>query len=222
MISCFIPPVTAALFIGYFFVATASRAEVPCDFKGIAVGSRMAPAEVMAALGVTKYTMNPPRPSFDETWPLIQKYGGIPAMELEEWKLGPYCDENSCRLPYGVTVGNNNIPVNIFFSFHDGQITEIEVSFNHVFWDDMLPIWDQKYGADWNVDLDEMPITDVETKKMTMLERISLDHITKGVNRTTSDRCQISATNLDIVFQHHDPMGPYHSVFVITLVSKNF
>jgi hypothetical protein len=52
------------------------------------------------------------------------------------------------------------------FSFHEGTITEIEASFNHVFWDDMLPIWDQKYGAG-NVDRAEMPITDLETKKIT-------------------------------------------------------
>jgi hypothetical protein len=212
----------AALFIGTFFFATPSRAEAPCDFKGIAIGNRMAPAEIMATLGATKYKTNPPRLSFDETWPLVEKYGALPAAELQEWKIGPYCDETSCRIPYGVTVGNNNIPVNVFISFHEGLITEIEVSFNHVFWDDMLPIWDQKYGADWSIDRVEMPITNVETEKNTMLERISMDHITKGVNRTTNDRCQIWATNLDIVFQHHDPMGPYHSLFVIKLVSKNF
>ena len=214
---------TAIVFIGFFCcVATPSRAETPCDFKGIAVGSRMAPTEIMAALGVNKYKMSPPQPSFDETWPLMEKYGAIPAMELQEWKIGPYCDEHSCRIPYGVTVGNANIPVKVFFSFHEGMITEIEVSFSHAFWDDMLPIWDEKYGADWNVDLSEIFITNLETKKNTTLERISLHHITKGVSRITNDRCQISATNLDIVFQHHDPIGPYHSVFVITLISKNF
>jgi hypothetical protein len=67
-----------------------------------------------------------------------------------------------------------------------------------------------------------MPITDNETKKTTILERVSLDHITNGTNRRTKDRCQIWATNLDIVFQHHDAYGPYHSVFVIKLISKNF
>jgi hypothetical protein len=160
-----VSPAISAVFMGAFFVATVSHAETPCDFKGIAVGNRMAPAEIMAALGVTKYKINPQRPSFDVTWPLEKKYGIIPADELEDWKLGPYCDENYCRVPYGVTVGDNNIPVNVFVAFRGSVITAIDVSFSHVFWDDMLPIWDQKYGADWSIDRDEMPITDLETKK---------------------------------------------------------
>ena len=143
-------------------------------------------------------------------------------MELEEWKLGPYCDENSCRVPFGVTVGNNNIPVNVFVSFNEGLITEIEVSFSHAFWEDMLPIWDQKYGADWKVDRNVTPVTDFKTKKTTTLETISLDHITKGVNGITNDRCQIFAQSVDLGLQHHDPIGPYHSLFVIKLISKNF
>jgi hypothetical protein len=51
----------AALLISAFLFASSSRAETPCDFKGISVGDRMTPAEVMAALGVTKYKTNPPR-----------------------------------------------------------------------------------------------------------------------------------------------------------------
>ena len=41
-----------------------------------------------------------------------------------------------------------------------------------------------------------------ETKKTTLLERISLNHITNGTNGSTKARCQIWATNLDIVFEH--------------------
>lgn len=211
-----------ALLVGALLFASSSRAETPCDFKGISVGNKMAPAEIMAALGVAKYKMNPARPSFDETLALAQKYGTIPAAELEEWGIGPYCDETSCRVPYGVAVGNNNTPVNVFISFRSAMITEIEVSFSETYWDEMLPILDQKYGAKWNVNRVEMPIVDYETKKTTMREIISLNHITNGTNRGTNDRCQISATNLDLVFEHHDAYGPYHSVFVIKLVSKNF
>jgi hypothetical protein len=119
-------------------------------------------------------------------------------------------------------VGNDNAPVSVFLSFHDGRITEIDVSFSQAYWDEILPILDQKYGADWDVDRFDVPVTDFETKKSTMLQRILLKHITSGTNRDTNDRYQISATNLDIVFQHHDAYGPYHSLFVIKLVSKNF
>jgi hypothetical protein len=86
----------------------------------------------------------------------------------------------------------------------------------------MLPILDQKYGADWNVERSDMLITNYETKQSRMLERISLSHVANGINQSTKDHCQISATNLDIVFEHQDAFGPYNSVFVIKLISKNF
>jgi hypothetical protein len=57
--------------------------------------------------------------------------------------------------PLWVGVGNNNgIPVDVFIAFHQGLITEIDVSFSETYWDEMLPILDQKYGADWKVDRD--------------------------------------------------------------------
>ena len=130
----------AALLVSNLLFASPSHAETPCDFKGISVGNKMIPAEIMAALGVTKYKTNPARPSFEETLPIEQKYGIVPAAELEEWNIGPYCDETSCHVPYGVTVGDNNTPVNVFVSFHEGLITEIGVSFSESYWDEMLPI----------------------------------------------------------------------------------
>ena len=117
---------------------------------------------------------------------------------------------------------NNNTPVNVLISFHESLITEIDVSFSATNWNEMLPILDQKYGADWKVDREYGPITNFETNKTTVREIISMNHITNGVNRRTNDRCQISATNIDMVFEHHDEYGPYHSVFVIKLISKNF
>jgi len=86
----------------------------------------------------------------------------------------------------------------------------------------MLPILDQKYGADWKVEREDTVITDYETKQSKVLQLISLNHITNGKNRATNDRCQIWAQNLDLVFEHKDAYGPYHSVVVIKLVSKNF
>jgi len=212
----------AALLVGTLLFTSPSHAETPCDFKGISVGNKMIPAEIMSALGVTKYKTNPTRLSFDEMLRAAQKYSMIPAAELEEWNIGPYCDETSCRIPYGVTVGNDKTPVNVFVSFNEGLVTEIDVSFSATFWNEMLPILDQKYGANWNVDRADMPVTNHETKKTTPLERVSLHHITNGTNQSTKDRCQIWATSLDWLFEHHDAYGPYHSVFVIELISKNF
>jgi hypothetical protein len=194
-----------ALLVGALFFASPSRAQTPCDFKGISVGTKMDPAEIMAGLGITKYKMNPAQSSFGDL-ALQRKYGIIPAAELEEWDVGPYCNETSCRVPYGVTVGNSNTPVNVFVSFHDRLIKEIEVSFNEMYWDQMLPILDQKYGADWKVDRSYTAITDYETKKNHVAELISLTHISNGMNQSTKD----------------DAYGPYHSLVVIKLISKNF
>ena len=181
-----------ALLVSTFFFTNTSHAETPCDFKGISVGDKTTSAEIMAALGVTKYKMNPKFPSWEESQPVIEKYGLAGSSELAEWDIGPYCDDASCRIPYGVNVGNNNTPVNVFVSLSQSQITEIDVSFNAIYWDEILPILDKKYGHYWKVEHDpNVVITDIETKKSTMLERITLTHKRGGKNPKTHDTRQI-------------------------------
>ena len=121
----------AAVLVGALFFASPSHAEPPCDFKGISVGTRMTPDQIMTALGVSTYKMNPVRSSFEERLLLSRKYGIIPAVNA---------------------VGNNNTPVSVFVAFHEGLITEINVSFGITYWNEILPILDQKYGPDWRVD----------------------------------------------------------------------
>ncbi len=118
----------------------------------------------------------------------------------------------------------NSIPVSVYVGFYNGQVTEIDVSFPEVYWDDVHPILDQKYGADWKVDRDDMFLISAEKTKDTSVEqRITLNHISNGVNQNTKDRCQIWATNFDRVFTHPFlGLGPFHSEFVIKLISKNF
>jgi hypothetical protein len=199
-----------------------ARAETPCDFKGISVGNKMSREEIMKALGVTKYKTNPVRPPFEEGLPLMKKYGLIAAAEIQNQNIGPYCNDTSCRVPFGVSVGNDPTPVSVFVSFDAGQITEIDVSFSETFFDEILPILNQKYGDDWKVERDDMLISNYETGKGLIRERITMNHVSNGTNQSTKDHCQISASNLDLVFEHHDAYGPYHSVVVIKLVSKNF
>jgi hypothetical protein len=209
-----------ALFIGSFLFISPSLAETPCDFKGVSVGSRMSPAEIMSALGVSQYKTNPGK-HYDMD--LVEKYGLIPAAEIEERNIGPFCDDKSCVVPYGIRVGNGNgIPVKAFVSFHDGQIIEIVVKFGEMFWDQVLPILDQKYGGNWNVKREDTVVTNYETKKSQMVQGIYLEHGTNGTNPSTKDHCKIWANNLDLVFEHHDAFGPYHSEVVIQLISKNF
>lgn len=214
----------AILLVSAFSFAASSHAETPCNFKGVSVGDKMTPAEVMAAFGVAKYKISPTFPSWEEREPRIQKYSSMVAAELDDWDIGPYCEDDYCRIPGGVGVGNNDhIPVSVFVHFPKGQVTAIDVAFSETYWNEILPILDDKYGSRWDVERDpDMVITDYETKKSRKMECITLNHKTGGRNPITGDRCEIWITNLDIIFQHHDPLGFYHSVFEIKLVSKNF
>jgi hypothetical protein len=212
----------ASLFITGCCFANLAHAETPCDFKGVSVGDWMTPAEIMRAFGVAKYKTNPARSSFNQLMALSQRYGIVAAGELEDWNIGPYCRGSTCSIPYGVTVGNDNMPVKVFVSFPQGFITEIDVEFSATYRDRIRPIIDQKYGADWSVDRADMAVTNYETKEAKRLEQIVLTHVTNGTNPRTKDRCQLFAENIDMVFEHHDAHGPYHSAFIIKLVSKNF
>jgi hypothetical protein len=214
---------SAPLLAAIALLATPSHAATPCDFKGISVGSKMSPAQIMTALGVTKYKMNPARPSWEKTAPIVKKYGLMMEAELENWDLGPFCETNSrCVIPYGVGVGNDNTPVNVQIAIQDGMVTAIDVSFAEVEWDEVMPILDHKYGPNWKIDTHDELITNYETKASTMRSITMKRHIPDGQNEITGDRCQIWVENIDMVFTHHDAFGPYHSVFEIKLISKNF
>ena len=190
------------------------------NWRSVSVGSKMSPAEIMSALGISHYETNPPR-SFDQA--LIEKYGIMAAADIERENIGPFCDDELCIVPYGIGVGTaNHIPVKAAVSFHDGQITEIVVSFGKTYWDEMVPIFDEKYGADWKVEREYTVVTDFETKKGHVVQGIFLQHLSNGTNRSTKDHCKIWASSVDMVFEHHDAFGPYHSEIVIQLISKNF
>lgn len=213
----------ALLITALVYAGAASGAETPCDFKGVSVGDKMSPSQLMTAFGVTQYKINPKRRSFDERLSSAKKYGIIPSGEAENWKIGPYCDDNSCVIPGRIGIGNSNTPTSVHVAFRNGQIIEIDVSFGQVNWDEIVPILKGKYGTQWKEERDPaMVITDIETKKSVMVERITLTHRRGGVNGKTRDTCEIWASNYDIVHYHHDPLGAFHSVFVIRLVSKNF
>jgi hypothetical protein len=211
------------MLVGTLLFATPLLAETPCDFKGVSVGSKMSPAEIMSALGVDQYKMNPARSSFDKTMALAKKYGMMAAAEIEKSDIGPSCDDKSCIVPFGIGVGNGNgIPVKVFVSFRDGQIIEIVVKFSRTYWDEVLPIIDQKYGANWKVKREDTVVTNFENKKSQSVQGIYLEHVTNGTNPSTKDHCKIWANNYDLVFEHHDAFGPYQSEIVIQLISKNF
>jgi hypothetical protein len=207
---------------GLMVAPSAASAQIPCDFKGVSVGDRLTPDQIMKTFGILKFVTDPETASFDAMQPLYDKYGITGASELEDWKIGPYCRDTYCRIPRGVTVGNSDIPVSVFVSFRSGVVTEIDVSFGETFWDEVLPIIEKKYGSRWKFDQSDMVVTEYGTKKYELLQRIIAENRQVGVNASTKDTCHMSATNIDIIFRHHDPLGSLHSIFVLKLDSKNF
>ena len=193
------------------------QAKTSCDFKGLSVGDKLTPTQAMSVLGVTKFKTNPQSSlSIDE----MKKYGMLPAGEAEDWKTGPYCDYNSCKIPYGITI-SRNIPVSVFVYFNKGQIENITVKYQTGYWEEVVSMLKLKYGTNW--DSEEYPVflTDYETKKSITGAGITLKHKTGGVNAKTRDRCELVTANFDWIFSHHIPLGIYLSIFSIGLISQN-
>jgi hypothetical protein len=217
------------LAISLTMVAGTSLAAPPCDFKGLSVGDIKTPQEIMATLGVKNYKMNPEVKSIWDKPEDVRKYGMTYLVEKNDFDLGPACftssDSDHCRVPYGynketVGIGNDNEMVSVFVSFRKGKITEIDVGFDPVIWNDLLPLFNQKYGSNWNVERDpNMVVTNLADKSQLKVERIILTSKSSGFNPVTKDRCQIQITNQDIIFTHYMP--PYQGVLMIKLVSKN-
>ena len=74
-------------------------------------------------------------------------------------------------------------------------------------WEEVVPILDEKYGDDWTVKNSNLAILNYETKEAHDVRRALLQHVSKGTNLSTKSHCQISATNFDTVFEHHDRLG---------------
>jgi len=190
----------------------------------------MTPEQIMTTLGIAKYKTNPTiNYSGEQYYSLSEKYGMYSAIEVTKWKIGPYCNNSSCYIPYGVNVGvDGSIPVkiSILFTEDQHQIYDIDVHFNSVFWDEIVPILNRKYGSLWEIERMPIAITDSDfSSKKThwnKFDRIIMIHKTGGINTKTKDTCEISATNYDVVSTHHDPIGAYQSVMEIKLISTNF
>jgi hypothetical protein len=197
-------------------------AEVPCDFKGISVGDKLTPAQIMTKLGVAKFKSNPPRPNSYRDTELIAKHGMTGAAEIQDWEIGPHCDAIMCKAP-GVKVGIDiNSSVFVLFDKATYRVQAVAVAVNSSNWDDLVSILKNKYGPTWSIEQSDMEIVSLQTKRRTPVHRYEMTHKTGGVNKKSGDRCELSAINYDIIFEHGDPLGLYHSVFEIKLVSTNF
>jgi len=204
-----------------FFWGTTSFAAAPCGFKGISVGDRLSSEEIMKILNIKKFSSQSPDEDIND-FALEKKHGFFAADEIRDEKHGAYCTRNRCSIHYGVFVGNNNTPVIVNIRLNDSLVTTITVAFSEGRWDELIPILEQKYEGTWSIDRTDMIVTDYETKKSYVVDRKTITHNDDGLNIRTGDKCKIMATNFDMVYWHHDSYGPFHSILIINLISKNF
>jgi hypothetical protein len=209
------------------------HAATPCDFKGLSVGDKATPQEIMQHFGIAKYiTENADSrkmtdAAYEAYWGAINKrantVGMENAMEEERWNRGPVCNESYCDIPYGISVGNEpKIPVGVFVGFDStGTVTAIDVSYDYLEWDEVLEMLNAKYGDNWDKRETPSAAADYETKKSEPFEETVLTHRNVGTNPKTGDTCSIVAQSQDHVFYH--TVGPRErSVLEIKLISKNF
>lgn len=195
--------------------------EPPCDFKGVSVGDKMSPSQIMSAFGISSnYQMNPKKLSFDENATNISKYGIAAALELEDYSIGPYCDSSSCTIPNGITIGDSDTHTFVYVAISKGFISEIDVSYSPLYWDEVKVMLDHKFGDDWKIEESQITVTDLETKQFSDHINTYLDHIGHGLNKKTGDRCLISAMKIDSMISHK-AIGSLHSELMLQRISDN-
>ena len=203
-------------------LSSAKGANPPCDFKGVSVGDTMSTDEIMSIFGIKSYKTNPTIDLIKDHRDLIDKYGIMEAHTIVDFEVGPYCENKMCIIPNGITIGNNNVPVYVFVGFGEKIITSIEVYFNQSYWEDVKEIAQLKYGRNSSREIIPITIAEYSTKKFLEIHSENITFNEYGLNQKTNDRCRISLSQFDSIFNHNDPLGVYHSVFNIELISKNF
>jgi hypothetical protein len=211
-------------------IVCTAHAATPCDFKGLSVGDKATPQQIMSHFGIAKYSVDADKPtnSAAEAARLrrAETVGLMNAVEEEEWKEGSACGYDHCRINYGrVSVGSEPFPilvgVEVFFDASSHQITAIDVTYDSTAWDEVLELLNTKYGNNWREDDTQGVTTNYQTKKSFQSVITVLTHREPGINRASGNTCSIVATSNDRVFLHTTP-PVIRAVLEIKLISKNF
>ena len=194
-----------------------------CSFKGVRIGDKLSPKDLMKKLGIQKYTLNPIFLNVLENkhQELFNKYGPQ-SIEIEYDGIGPFCERNHCVIPNKLKVGN--VPINLSILFNEEkEISSISIEFQSHSWDEIKKDLFRKYGNSWTFEKMEMGIAPFdEPKKTMMVTREILEHKSGGLNYSNSFKCEVRATNYDIIFQHGNRLGLYHGVIDIEKMSEGF
>ena len=205
-----------ALLVACMLMSACESAESSCEFKGISVGDATTPTELMAELGISNFATDLKSRPTAVTAELARRIGFTAASEVNEWSVGPTCDNDSCTIPFGLGIADGNIPASVFVSFPKGHIDAISVRFNQIYWADIKAVLHNKYGADWKTETDSgFVITDYETRERLEVERTILHQSHSLVDSSDGSSCMIRAISYDSVFTHRDPLGLFQSAFEI-------
>ena len=80
----------------------------------------------------------------------------------------------------------------------------------------------KKYGPAWDIERHTFGVMEYQTKKIDQIEQVIATHSHGGRNTRANDSCSLFATNIDIIYRHHDILGTLHAIFVIKRDSKDF
>ena len=89
----------------------------------------------MSALEIKSYKTDPKIDLTNEHRDLVDRYGYMNASEINDFNIGPYCKDNGCMIPFGVTLGIDNFPATVWVGTKRDTVTAIDISFNASAWD---------------------------------------------------------------------------------------
>ena len=188
----------------------------PCEFNGISIGDNLTKAQLMAKLGISKFKDRrmdgPPNINNEDEG----KFGYGRASEIAEWKFGPYCAGDVCKIPYGVEF-SSKIPASVEVVFAKTDVTDIVVSFDASNWDLAVGKIVKKYGANWEFKSEpNIAVMGESGKVAKTVTRVTGFSRTGGVNTKTHDRCELTAQNYPSIYTNNVPFYAYQSSFVIS------
>jgi hypothetical protein len=216
----------ASIFLMALFLTPAAAAfagVAPCDFKGIAVGDKMTPTDLMAKLGIAVFQNNPPIDPTDwatQREKLKREYGQQAADEILNDRKGNICQSgfiDFCSIPNEITIGEGDIPVSLFIDLKNSVITEIIVTFNAKYWNQIVSLIVSKFGPSWDIRKENIYIVDEITNKHATLSRTYMIGKSDGENVRTGDRCSLGAISIRSTYRHHNNLGEIQGNFEIKL-----
>jgi hypothetical protein len=182
----------------------------PWQYRGIHLGAKMTPDQIMHAIGVTKYSMDPKEDSiWDPKHRDDVKHGMQWALEKVEFDLGPNCktadaQNFNCVDPFPGArhdIGSDHGIVKVWVFVKNGVVHAIDLNFDAVRADEFFDVMFRQFGKEGWVQGEgdtHIAITDLYVKKSLVVDRRIL--------KKESAKYGAYVTDYDIVFTHYMPM----------------